>query len=188
MLTFAEAIERVEVGGKPSLVTGNGFSRAWSNGIFNYASLLEAANFGERDNEIRAMFTGLETADFESVMRSLVSARTVLAAYGKKEALISQIEGDEKRFKDSLIDVLSRTHPARPREVDNDQFVAARTFLSRFKQVFTVNYDVLYYWARNMPLIPEDYRGDDGFREEAMWQVYGTNQNAHFLHGGLHLL
>lgn len=187
MLTFAEAIGRVEEGGKPTVVLGNGFSRAWNNDIFNYANLLDAANFGERDQQIKDLFARLGTADFESAMRALVSARTVLVAYGNNETLVAQIEHDEQQLKDSLIEVLSRTHPARPAEVGDAQYVAVRTFLAQFEQVFTVNYDLLYYWARNMPLAPVGYQGDDGFREAATWQGYETKQNAHFLHGSLHL-
>lgn len=180
-------MERVEVGGKPTLRLGNGFSRAWNNEIFNYESLLEAADFGDRDREIRELFARLGTADFESVMRAMVSARIVLEAYGDEEALVVQIERDEQRLKDSLIEVLSQTHPERPGEVHDAQYVSVRTFLSQFEQVFTVNYDLLYYWARNMQLAPAGYCGDDGFRDNATWQGYGTKQNAHFLHGGLHL-
>ncbi len=187
VLTFAEAMECVEEGGKPSLLLGNGFSRAWNNDIFRYASLLEAADFGDRDREIRDLFARMGTADFESVMRAMVSARMVLNAYGDQEVLVAQVERDEQQLKDSLIEVLSRTHPERPGEVTDIQYVAVRTFLSHFEQVFTVNFDLLYYWARNMQLAPAGYRGDDGFREGATWQGHGTKQNAHFLHGGLHL-
>ncbi|MBL4653700.1 MAG: hypothetical protein JKY53_12695 [Flavobacteriales bacterium] len=52
MITFEEAIATVERGDKPSILLGNGFSRAWNNDIFNYANLLEAADFGHRDIEI----------------------------------------------------------------------------------------------------------------------------------------
>lgn len=187
LLTFNEAMERVEEGGKPSILLGNGFSRAWNNDIFNYHSLLEAADFGGRNRELRDIFDRLGTSDFESAMRALVSARTVLAAYGNQAELVAQIERDEQQLKDSLIEVLSRTHPERPREVDDAHYVAVRTFLAKFEQVFTVNYDLLFYWARNMKLAPAGYRGDDGFREFAIWQGYETKQNAHFLHGALHL-
>jgi hypothetical protein len=37
----------------------------------------------------------------------------------------------------------------------------------------------------NLP--PDDYSTDDGFRAGCKWRGYGTNQQAHFLHGGLHI-
>lgn len=69
MLTYSEALEQVEEGGRPSIILGNGFSRAWRDDIFNYANLLEAANFGPCDVQIRALFQRLETYDFEAVMK-----------------------------------------------------------------------------------------------------------------------
>ncbi|GJL73381.1 MAG: hypothetical protein NMNS01_25800 [Nitrosomonas sp.] len=37
----------------------------------------------------------------------------------------------------------------------------------------------------NLP--PENYSTDDGFRAGCKWREYGTHQEAHFLHGGLHI-
>lgn len=188
MISFEEAMDRVEDGDKPSILLGNGFSRAWRNDIFNYANLLDAACFEGRENEIRDLFHRSETYDFEAVMRSLVAAKTVLEAYGGEDGLIRQIERDQQLLKDALISAISNTHPDRPSAVTNDQFKAARRFLSRFDQLFTVNYDLLFYWARNMAdLPPDNYSTDDGFRAGCQWRGYGTGQEVHFLHGGLHI-
>ena len=178
----------VEEGGKPSLLLGNGFSRAWRNDIFDYANLLDAANFGDSDARIRGLFDRLETYDFEAVMRALSFAKTVLESYGNHQELILEIEQDQDLLKEALISAISRTHPDRPQEVTPEQFTASRMFLSLFGQIFTVNYDLLFYWARNMvDLPPSNYLTDDGFRAERTWEGYGTDQEAHFLHGGLHI-
>ncbi|MEA5551320.1 DUF4917 family protein [Anabaena cylindrica UHCC 0172] len=178
----------VEDGDKPSILLGNGFSLAWRNDLFNYANLLEVADFTDRNDEIKALFKLSETYDFEAVMRSLVAAKTVLKAYGGNEALVEIIEKDQQLLKDALITAISTTHPSRPADVTNDQFISVRRFLSRYDQIFTVNYDLLFYWARNMnDLPPENYLTDDGFRTGYKWQGHGTNQEAHFLHGGLHI-
>lgn len=188
VITFEDAMAKVEDGDKPSILMGNGFSRAWKNDIFNYANLLDAANFGSRDAEIRALFDLLDTYDFEAVMRSLVSAKAVLEAYGGNAALVSLIEGDQQLLKDALIAAISTTHPDRPTAVTTPQYTTVRTFLSRFDQLFTVNYDLLFYWARNMDdLPPKFYSTDDGFRKGCKWKGHGTSQEAHFLHGGLHI-
>lgn len=166
MITFAEAMESVEDGDKPSILLGNGFSRAWRNDLFERCG----------------------TFDFEAVMRSLVAAKTVLEAYGGNEALIEMIERDQQVLKDALISAISTTHPDRPTDVTSAQFTAARLFLSQFDRIFTVNYDLLFYWARNMDdLPPEHYSTDDGFRAGCKWRGHGTNQEVHFLHGGLHI-
>lgn len=188
MITFDEAMASVEDGDKPSILLGNGFSRAWRDDIFNYENLLEAADFGGRETEVRDIFARCNTYDFESVMRSLVSAKTVLEAYGNNDELIATIERDQNLLKDALISAISTTHPGRPSAVSNYQFACARRFLSRFDQIFTVNYDLLFYWSRNMDdLPPENYSTDDGFRSACKWRGHGTNQEVHFLHGGLHI-
>jgi len=188
MISFDEAMAMVEDGGKPSILLGNGFSRAWRNEVFNYANLLEVADFTDREDEIKELFRLSGTYDFEAVMRSLVAAKVVLEAYGGNEALVEIIERDQQLLKDALITAISTTHPDRPTDVTNDQFISVRRFLSRYDQVFTVNYDLLFYWARNMDdLPPENYSTDDGFRSGCKWQGHGTNQEAHFLHGGLHI-
>lgn len=186
MLTYSEALERLEEGERPSIVLGNGFSRAWRSDIFDYANLLEAANFGARDENIRSLFQRLETYDFEAVMKCLVSARTVLESYGDQEDLIEQIRVDEQGLKDALIAAIADTHPARPWDVTDEQYQAVQSFLCRFSNVFTLNYDLLLYWARNVELGLQ-YRTDDGFRRESKWVSYGTRQDVHFLHGGLHI-
>lgn len=188
MISFDEAMATVEDGCKPSILLGNGFSRAWRNEIFNYANLLDAADFKDREVEIRKLFELTETYDFEAVMRSFVAAKAVLEAYGSNEVLVESIEKDQQLLKDALISAISNTHPGRPTEVSTGQFTTVRRFLSRFDQIFTVNYDLLLYWAINKDdLPPENYSIDDGFRKGCKWLGHGTNQDVHFLHGGLHI-
>jgi len=188
MISFNDAMATVEEGDKPSILLGNGFSRAWRNDTFNYANLLGVADFKDRKTEICNLFKLLNTYDFEAVMRSLVAAKTVLDAYGENRDLVEQIERDQQFLKDALIIAISQTHPDRPTEVSQAQYTATRTFLSRYKQIFTVNYDLLFYWAINKDeLPPKGHFTDDGFRQECKWQEHDTNQNAYFLHGGLHI-
>jgi hypothetical protein len=188
VITFEEAMATVKEGHKPSVLLGNGFSRAWNNNIFNYANLLEAASFNDREVEIRELFRRCETHDFEAVMRALVSAKAVLESYGGNDALVETIERDQQLLKDALISAISNTHPSRPNEITTEQFTAARRYLSRFEHIFTVNYDLLFYWSRNMnDLPPKGYTTNDGFRVGCKWQCLDEKQKVHFLHGGLHI-
>ena len=67
-------------------------------------------------------------------------------------------------------------------------FATVRQFLSRFSKIFSVNFDLLMYWARNKDnLAPDGYHTDDGFRPPRPWKGYGTDQDVFFLHGGLHI-
>ena len=188
MLSYQDALNQLEDGEKRSILIANGFSQAWDAKIFNYANLLDAASFDKRDLEIRGLFTASHTYDFEAIMRQLVSAQIVLETYGADTKLIDTIKADQEILKDALLDAITKTHPGLPSEVTDDQYVSVRTFLSGFKNVFSLNYDLLFYWARNKSnLDPDPYKTDDGFRWPNTWSVTETKQYFFFLHGGLHI-
>lgn len=188
MLSYQDAIDQLSDSEIPSILIANGFSQAWDASIFNYASILDAASFGTRDKEIKGLFKLSETYDFETIMGQLVSAQMVLETFDEDPALITQIKDDQETLKSSLVSAIAKTHPSLPSEVTDHQFVAVRKFLSTFQNIFSLNYDLLLYWAINkFNLKPDNYRVDDGFRYPTVWNVTGTNQNLFFLHGGLHI-
>lgn len=191
MLTYQEALKSIDREERPSLLLGNGFSQAWNKETFNYANLLEKANFGPRDAIIKSLFANLNTYDFEVIMRQLVSTEIVCEAYGVEQGMVNQIKEDKKSLKKSLITVISSTHPFLPSNVTDDQYISVRKFISGFNQIFTVNYDLLLYWSINKNnLEPKNYKTDDGFRASQLWKGYDTDdtdQKVHFLHGGLHI-
>lgn len=91
-------------------------------------------------------------------------------------------------MKDALIATIGTTHPSRPADVTEQQYTRARSFLNRFQPIFSLNYDLLLYWARNQDALPPPgFRSDDGFRMGLKWAPQDANQDAFFLHGGLHL-
>jgi hypothetical protein len=188
VLNFQEAIDSLDEGEKPSILLANGFSQAWDPEIFNYQNLLDAADFGDRDEVIRPLFDEFGTYDFEIISRHLTSTEKILRYYDPDNALIGLIVADRRILKDALINAISRTHPDLPSEISENQYIAVRAFLSQFKQIFSINYDLLFYWARNKnSLAPANYTTDDGFRKGRQWKGYGTDQEVHFLHGGLHI-
>ncbi len=184
--TYEQALAQSQ-GAPLSLLLGNGFSRAWRDDIFNYANLLAQAEFGPRDQSLRQLFDRLETYDFEAVARSLQAAHLVVSIYSPDSPILNEINEDLERLKSALIVAISNTHPSHPGDVSDAEYTAVRQFLSRFVQIFTVNYDLLFYWARNMDLPPPGWDSDDGFRTHRRWQEQDTEQNAHFLHGSLHI-
>lgn len=186
LITLNDAWDALPDGVRPVVLLGNGFSRSWKNEIFDYASLLEQANFGERDIEIKKLFSKLDTWDFEAVMRSLMAAELVADVYQFDPKIIEIVKADQEILKNSLLSAVSKSHPRLPSEVTDKQYDAVRKFLSRFSQIFTVNYDLLMYWARNKDTEPQWY-SDDGFRKQLLWKGYGTQQDVFFLHGGLHI-
>lgn len=188
MFTFSQALATLPAGEKPALLMGNGFSQAWSSKIFNYRSIFDNANFGEYDALIKGLFKELNTFDFESVMDRLNYAGMILRHYDPESDVLSLINKHQEALKKALINAISSSHPTYPHEITDEQFTCVRAFLSKFKGLFTLNYDLLMYWARNKKeLFPKDYHTDDGFRVGRMWQQYGTDQEVFFLHGALHL-
>lgn len=186
-MTFEQAWARVPEDALPAVLLGNGYSRAWNNEIFDYASLLEVADFGERSEPIRALFARLSTYDFEAVMRALSHSALVLETYGGDAQLLKDVRGDQEVLKSALLQAISDSHPELPWEVSNEGYQRTRAFLMRFGRIFSVNYDLLMYWARNMSDMEPHWDSDDGFRALQRWQGFGTRQNVYFLHGGLHI-
>ena len=137
---------------------------------------------------MRSLFARTDTFDFEVGMKALASTADMLTAYGGQQSLLIQVESDQACLKEALITAISNTHPEFPFDVGSQQYLAVRRFLRQFASVFTVNYDLLFYWARNQwQLRDARYATDDGFRDNACWRGYGTDPNVYFLHGGLHL-
>lgn len=177
----------IEPGEKKSILLANGFSQAWNANIFNYKNLLETADFGARSEVVRRIFDSFKTYDFEKIMKRLIATETVLRIYGADRNLIDVVVSDQEVVKNALITAISQTHPALPRDVTDEQYVTVRKFLKKFDQIFTLNYDLLFYWARNkQALEPLNYETDDGFRANKTW-LGPPSQNVHFLHGGLHI-
>lgn len=185
MITFEEAFSFVDYSGKRSILLANGFSQAWNKDVFSYKSLFSSAHFGERHRVIRRIFDTFNTYDFEKVMKRLIAAEDILRIYNADPDLINAIKADQEAIKNALIEVISATHPALPRDVTDEQYVSVRKFLKPFSNVFTLNYDLLFYWARNQFGLEPEYNTDDGFRG-GPWEG-PESQNVHFLHGGLHI-
>lgn len=187
MKTFSQVLEETDRGAR-NLLLGNGFSRSWNDNIFSYENLLDKSCFGNRDEAIKGIFKKLDTYDFEEVMQTMVSSVYVAQSFNEYPAFVAAIYRDAERLKNSLLETIAITHPNLPTEVSDDKYISARKFLFNFSNIFTVNYDLLLYWARNMrSLEPRNFKTDDGFRSGGEWTDNETKQNVFFLHGGLHL-
>lgn len=187
MKSFAQVLEETADKDK-HLLLGNGFSQAWRRDIFSYENLLEKANFGTRNDAIKGVFAKLGTYDFEVVMKTMLSSIFVAQSFNEYPTFVEGILRDAECLKNSLITTISKTHPSLPRDISNDDYVTTRMFLTKFSNIFTVNYDLLLYWARNMQALPPDnFDSDDGFRKNRTWFGIDTEQNVFFLHGGLHI-
>lgn len=206
IVTFKKALKLSEDYSRRHLLLGNGFSIACRSQIFTYGSLFNAAKLDEMPR-IKKIFDGLNTRDFEKVIRWLSDNAKVLPIYdSSQKALAKQMGEDAAALKERLVKTIANNHPAKPGEIAEDEFEACRAFLDNFLNfrkgescVFTLNYDILLYWT----LMHEELGGafsfqhDDGFRKEdgnydadyVVWdgEDAAHRQNVHYLHGALHL-
>ena len=192
---------------KRHLLLGNGFSIACKPDIFSYGSLFEEAK-KTMSKELAAIFEAMGTQDFEDVIRALQNAATIVSVYRPKfTATKKLLLADADKLKAGLIQAVAGRHPARPNSIADDRYHACRKFLSYFigdeadGMVYTMNYDLLLYWAlmheEEDPANLINLGHDDGFRKDAdnleapyvEWQGEGAahGQCVHYLHGALHL-
>lgn len=181
IISFEEAISDTGEEDR-TLLLGNGFSI----NHFNYGSLLEASEI-EEGTPLRDLFTRLDdTKDFELVMRNLEDAALVEDVYGNADQ--AQVFNDDANtLREGLIHAINETHPTIQTELD-DVIPSCVAFISNFKKIFTLNYDLLLYWVQlNTGQFSDGFGlgersgGFKGpFKEDAFCDIY-------YLHGGLHL-
>jgi len=164
IIDFKKALELSE-GGKRHLMLGNGFSRACRNDLFAYDALFQQAE-GELSDRVKQAFKILNTHDFETIMRILNSSADVLPVYTDDAALIALLKEDVDALRDALAKAIAGSHPGRPGDIEPIEFAACRSFLSHFEKIYTLNYDLLLYWA----LMQDEVdllaiNCDDGFRQ-----------------------
>lgn len=193
--SFEQAMKAVAGSSKKHLLLGNGFSIALKPNIFTYGSLYDNADFSKSPH-IPKIFDALKTRDFELVIRSLEDTATVLGIYDPKlSSTAARVQADAAAIKDALVSAIAKRHPDRPYDITNEQYASCRAFLSRFDHIFTLNYDVLLYWALMQDAVDKlDIRPDDGFRHPeddrelpyVSWQQ-ANSATVYYLHGALHL-
>lgn len=193
LYSFQDCIAKA--GPRKHVLLGNGFSIALKPNIFSYGSLFSKADFSSVPYA-QAVFEALGTQDFEAVIRLLVDMAKILDCYKESSPeLVAQIKEDASAIKTILANAIAQNHPDRPYDIENKQYAACRTFLANFDHIYTLNYDVLLYWALMHDEVDErKIRCDDGFRhpegnEQApyvSWQE-ANKSTVHFLHGALHI-
>jgi hypothetical protein len=194
IITFEDALERSVA--PCHVLLGNGFSRAYRDDIFSYDALFDRAHFGGMSPAARQAFQVLRTRDFEIVIKALRQAAQLGRVYfGKDVDLIGRLELDANALRDLLARTIAANHPDRPTDIRDEQYAGCRSFVNNFKSIYTVNYDLLLYWALMHDEIPPLINSDDGFREPddgpaeyVTWDVQKTGlQNVFYLHGALHI-
>lgn len=198
LLTLDEALALANGHGKRHLMLGNGFSIALRPDIFTYRTLFERAQDSNKlSGELAKVFAELGTTDFEMVMEALENAAVLVALYEQDAPdLAKRLREDSVRLRNILAETIAEHHPARPYEIEPEQYASCKRFLSKFDGcLYTLNYDLLLYWTLMQSEIQPAVDSDDGFRdgeehdqEYVVWDVQNTNaQRIHYLHGALHI-
>jgi hypothetical protein len=193
--SFQEAL-KLDSAKKRHLLLGNGFSIACRSDIFRYDSLFDRADFSSLNQHIKDVFEVLGTKDFEVVMKQLIGAAKLLGIYDPvNKALIKELLKDAEELKGVLVNAIASSHPANPSEIMESEFAHAKNFLRYFKNIYSLNYDLLLYWTTMHFQETHQLPADDGFRtpdsgkaEYVSWDIEKTDgQNIFYLHGALHL-
>jgi hypothetical protein len=197
LLSFKQAIAKSEVYSKRHALLGNGFSIACRQDIFVYGKLFERADFSTLSPSARQAFDALGTSDFEKVIKVLRDAERVLSVYtGALGAIRKAMIKDAQGLREVLVKTIASSHPERPSDITNDEYVACRRFLANFDLIYSLNYDLLLYWALMHTEGSANPSSDDGFRKPSYdykvdyvtWEPgQSHDQNVWYLHGALHV-
>lgn len=195
LLSFYEALQK-GAGLKRHVLLGNGFSRALRNDIFSYDALFDRADFNALSAAARRAFDVLSTTDFEVVMRALRAAAALVEVYEETNPnLAARLRTDADGLREVLVRTIANSHPSRPGDLPHDAYRRCRAFLAGFGSIYTLNYDLLLYWALMQEELEPRLNADDGFRtpddgpqDYVTWEVEKTDhQSVFYLHGALHI-
>lgn len=200
LLSFKKALQASDGYRKRHLLLGNGFSIACRPGIFVYSKLFEQADFSSLSSSAKDAFSALDTTDFERVIRALNDAASLAPKYGVSEKKAIQMRDDANKLKELLVQTIAKSHPERPSDIEDDEYVLCQAFLANFSTIYTLNYDLLLYWTQMHHDDESQRTSDDGFRtsqddiesglesDYVVWEPGQSHeQNTWFLHGALHV-
>lgn len=194
VLSFEEALAAAS--DTRNLLLGNGFSMAWSWEAFSYGTLRKKADFSEMVCDPDELFDALDTSDFEVAIERLHATDLIARLYDPDSEIAADAAADAEIVRDALANALAANHPDNVGAIPDEQYASVRAFLSHFSCVYTLNYDLLLYWAC---LHEDEVAGvpsGDGFRADpddlnADWvtwdMAHSYTQELHYLHGALHL-
>jgi len=144
-----------------SLLLGNGASIAVNNS-FDYPSIFETAKQQRYLNaSLIRIFKDLETYDFEYVLYELWHSSRINKALnlGGERKIIDAYN----KVKNALIETVNFIHKNVTYDSVRERLKKASSFLSRFNKVFSLNYDLLVYWAIMLGLDDSPSAFKDGF-------------------------
>ncbi|MDN3443403.1 DUF4917 family protein [Microbacterium sp. APC 3901] len=197
ILSFDEALlDARRKSSQRSILLGNGFSIGYNPSIFSYDSLADEAELAGLSVAKPALFDALKSSNFEAVIDKLNASSSLLTLYNGDRELAATMAADAIVVRNGLADVLANRHPVNAQGLSDEEVLHARTFLSNFRQFYTLSYDLLLYWVVTRTGVGPYVHMRDGFewpawndRSALIWKSKPTQgrQRVFFLHGALHL-
>lgn len=124
------------------IILGNGSSIAIDT-RFSYSSLFDYARVnGKFSPELIEVFKEFKTTDFEYVLRSLWGATKVNSALKIEEKLTL---ANYQSLRQALVETVREIHPKHDDVAKHFNMIGE--FLQKFKMVYSLNYDLIIYWA-----------------------------------------
>lgn len=199
VIKFTDALRQArKLGGKLQLLLGNGFSIDCHT-RFKYGTLFEQARKSGLPKHLAELLVRYGN-NFETVLKYLDEGAFLAGHYRlKKDKRTSRdMVKDYQCLKEILIKTISNNHPEYPSKVQERRFQSCIEFLRTFAAVFTVNYDLLLYWAalhvneqagESFPFLDGFAREDDTTDPDCSFSYssMGSKPYLFFLHGALHL-
>lgn len=127
-----------------NLILGNGASMAVHRG-FGYGDLYQEAKNRDCLGDAEIVFEEFDTSDFELVLRHLLHSLIVIEALSLKGNGVDKIKAAYTSVRDALITTVQATHVSY--DIAAVSFDQISNFLRGFETVFSLNYDLIVYWA-----------------------------------------
>jgi Domain of unknown function (DUF4917) len=180
------------------ILLGNGFSQAvWEK--FGYSSIYKAACSEQHTRqpltpEDIKLFEAKETTNFEMILAGLSEAANVNQIFKKEYQFLNE---RYEHIKSALGEAIRSVHVPWDKVTDN-VLSEIKDAISKYKFVFTTNYDLLPYWAIMSGNGPKDFldffwsKDDlsgarDFFDIANSGVLYPKKTQILYLHGALHL-
>lgn len=171
-----------------SILLGNGFSIDYDPKTFSYQSLAADAELRGLSVTKKQLFNAVGSQDFEVVVDRLRVAARLARTYGGTLEEARRLRKDARIVRNGLADVLAHRHPRDSLSLSEEEVQCARVFLHGFRDIYTLNYDMLLYWVINRPSARPSIACRDGFwpAEDGLEWSPKHIQRVHYLHGALH--
>jgi hypothetical protein len=175
--------DKISNGNWSTLLLGNGLSiNIWSH--FAYSQLLEQADLKD---SARQLFVDFGTTNFEAVLEALWHAERTLAALSRPTVAVNNLYN---HVQEQLVNAVHRVHVPWESLLPTTLPQIA-TALGAYHTVFTLNYDLLTYWAVMAGSDSASF-GDFFWSHHNTFSLADSDLSAGrtgllYLHGGVHL-